>query len=295
MSKIATIIINYNGSDDTLECLNSLLFSSIKTDAIVIDNNSNEEEIKKLETSNIKHKLIKNNNNLGFAGGNNIGIKYAIENGYEYILLLNNDTVVAPDMIKKLISHMASNTVMLPKMYQYKNPEKIWYDGGYISKIVGKAYHYHEGKKDGNTDDRELKECSFATGCCMLANTDVFIKNGLMNEDYFLYSEDVDFSIRLQNNNIRIVYNPEAKLWHKESGTTGKKSELTTYYLTRNRLFLINNHKEYFKPMALIFSLMTFYIKIVCYRIVGNDVWRVYYKAIRDYRNNIIGKVDEYK
>ena len=177
--------------------------------------------------------------NLGFAAGNNKGIELALSIGCTYVMLLNNDTVIAEDMIEELHSKSSSNTVTVPKMYYYNvNGEKniIWYAGGVLKYKGADGIHIGGGKRDSEEYSIE-KKVTFATGCCMLVHKDILEKIGLLREEYFMYVEDTDYSIRLNQNNVDILYVPSAKLWHKVSSSSGgEMSKFIIYYVVRNRM-----------------------------------------------------------
>lgn len=256
MKKIAIVILNFNGEDDTKECLwsiDNLSKKNFKILSIVIDNGS--KEVFKIDGSDFKTgelKIIRSENNLGFTGGNNLGIKYALEKKADYILIINNDTIIDPRLIEELLAISEKNEtsgIIGPKIYfakgrefhkeRYKNSELgkvIWYAGGVMDwkNIVG----YHRGVDEvDNAQYEQEVETDFASGCCMFIKKEVFEKIGFFNEKYFLYYEDSDFNQRAKKANYKIIYAPKAILWHKNARSAGGSgSTLQDYYITRNRL-----------------------------------------------------------
>lgn len=243
MKKIAIVILHFGSKENTLECLESI--SNLET-TIVVDNGSAE----RFKTGKLK--VIKNEKNLGFAGGNNVGIKYALVDGADYILILNNDTLVDKNLILELLKMADSDPkigIVVPKIYfapgfefhkdryQEENLGKvIWYAGGIMDweNIIG--HHRGVDEVDHHQYDK-VEETEIATGCCMLLKKDVFEKVGLFDEKYFLYYEDADLSLRAIKAGFRIVYAPKAILWHKNAGSAeGSGSKLQDYYISRNRL-----------------------------------------------------------
>lgn len=293
--KIAIILVNYNGISDTIECIKSI--NNIKNKnykIIVVDNASENFEAERIKTEFPEIELIKSNDNLGFSAGNNLGIMYAIKNEYEYILLLNNDTIIDPDMINNLLMYSNNKTITVPKMYYYYDNKRIWYGGGNINKYTGRAIHNNMDKLDNDLVE-SVEECSFATGCCMLIHTDIIKKIGGLNEKYFMYCEDTEYSLKALTNGIKIVYVPKAKLWHKVSKSTGGAvSAFSVYYMTRNRFMYMKEYKNYFYIFAYYFTLFTRYIRIIQYKMKNDDMYKVIKKAIKDYRNEIIGRVDKF-
>ena len=283
--KVAVIIVNYNGIEDTREAIESVLKQQVKTQIIVVDNASEGYEAEKLEKEYPKIKVIGSKNNLGFAGGNNLGIDYALEKGYEYILLLNNDTVIHKDMIRYLLSEAGENIVSVPAMYFFSDPGILWYGGGSINKWTGNVSHLVLTKK---------QKCSFATGCCMLIHKNILERVGKMDENYFMYCEDIDYSVRLNQAGIKIQYVPEAKLWHKVGKASGgNESAFSLYYVSRNRFACIKKFRGYFRGTAFPYALLTRIIRMFQLMQKGRKEWRAYYKAIADYYGNHLGKADE--
>ncbi|KKR34313.1 MAG: putative glycosyltransferase [Candidatus Gottesmanbacteria bacterium GW2011_GWC2_39_8] len=254
MKKISIVILNYNGLADTIDCLSSL--KKIKqagfvTEIIVVDNGS-KEKIKVIKIRFPETVLIESHENLGFAGGNNLGIKKALESKADYVMLLNNDTTVDPLIILKLIEFSERNKdigIVSPKIYfypgqeyhkdRYKEEEKgkvIWYGGGKIDWNNLYASHLDVDKVD-DFKNQTPAETDFATGCCMLIKKEVFSKIGLLDDKYFLYFEDTDFSLRAKKAGIKVFFYPEGLVWHKNASSSGKPgSNLHIYYQTRNRL-----------------------------------------------------------
>ena len=288
-TKVAVILINYNGIEDTVECIDSVKKSNEPADIIVVDNSSRENQADKLQQTYDDIVVLKSIKNCGFSGGNNIGIKYALEKGYMYIVLLNNDTIIAENMIEFLMREADEKTITTPTMFYYSTPELVWYGGGQINRRTGNASH--------NTELSEVKKdpynVTFATGCCMLFHREIFNKIGLLDESYFMYCEDTEICLRAQNMGITIKYVPKAKLWHKISSSTGSdESAFSIYYMTRNRLYIIKNYKTYFNWTAFYYTMVSRYIRMWQYRIKGKNGWKAFAKAINDYRKGIVGMVN---
>jgi GT2 family glycosyltransferase len=271
MKHIVISLLNFNGKKNTLDCLESL--KNIKTDNFkltisVVDNASSEDfDLKIKSIGNIPLVFTKNNKNLGFSGGHNVSIQYAIENKADYVLILNNDTYVDKDFLINLLKVAegdASVGILVPKIYfapgfeyhknRYVNDEKgkvFWYAGGKMDwkNIIG----YHRGVDEvdkGQYDKTE--ETKFATGCCMLIKSEVFKKTGMLDDKYFLYYEDSDLSIKAINAGFRIMYVPASIIWHKNAGSTGGSgSSLQDYYITRNRLLFGFRYAPFHSKVAL--------------------------------------------
>lgn len=249
--KICIIVLNWDNKKDTFECLDSVLKINYPNFKVVLVDNGSEEKIKNdVEArypSDIVH-LIENGENLGFAGGNNSGIEYAINEGADYILLLNNDTVVDKDLITELVSVAVSDNkigIVGPKIYYFDEPERLWFAGNKTSYFYGrpiKIGHRGYGQIDRGQYDA-IEKIGFASGCAMFVRQEVFEKIGFLDEDYFCSAEDADFCIRAAKAGFDIFYAPKAKLWHKEASTFGGlDSPEYVYYQIRNRLLFMKKN-----------------------------------------------------
>lgn len=238
--KVFIIILNWNNWEDTLECLESLGNINYPNYQIVIIDNGSEKEFR---FSDPRFLVIYNHDNLGFSGGNNVGIKYAMENKADYILLLNNDTVVNPDFLTRLIkiAEVNENFAFLgPKIYHYHDKDRIWYAGGKISPFSVKGYHIGLNEKDQGQYEK-IRPVDYITGCCLLARSDAIKKIGLLDEDYFLYYEDTDWSWRAHQNGYLCVFVPQAKIWHKCNGNN-EQTPSSLYYHSRNGMLLVKKN-----------------------------------------------------
>lgn len=291
---IGVIIVNYNGKNFISSCIRSALLSSYPNCLIiVVDNASADSSVESLENEfGNKIVLIKNERNLGFSGGNNIGIQYALNNNCDFVLLLNNDTEIDKNLISNMVKAASenNNAIISPKIYYYNESSKIWSAGGGINWKKGLSFHYGMNEIDiGQYDKR--KEIDFATGCCILIHKSVFERIGYLAEEYFLYFEDTDFCVRAKRAGIKIVYEPSAKLWHKISSTTGGETSLITlYYSNRNRLYFNNKFNKENRVYYLTYFYMTRFIKFIIWLTEGHiGRIKVVIKAIRDYKSNKVG------
>ena len=259
MKKSVTIIIlNYNGWGDTIECLKSLKATIVSeqydVSLIVVDNNSQNESVEKLtefmsasyganfccstsyrEAVNHKILLFCSAENLGFSAGNNIGIRIALMRNSDYVMLLNNDTVVDNVFLPPLVEMLESDNslgMVGPKIVDYYHRDEYTL-GGYFSKYKCSGYSYY------NTNKADRKYLNYLSGCCWLIPTFALKKCGLMDEAYFLYVEDVDYSCTFLKNNYNLSCTKDSVIYHKEGRSTIVKPTLY-YYNTRNRLYLCN-------------------------------------------------------
>lgn len=256
MKSVFISILNFNGNNNTLTCVESLkkiYIPDFKLTILVIDNNSSERLGLQSELlGKIQLKVIKSKENLGFSGGHNVGIKYALENGADYVLILNNDTYVDKNFIEELLQVAEADNdvgILIPKIYFAPGFE--FHKDRYSQKDLGKVLWYAGGNMDwanvighnrgvdivdiGQFD--KIEETELATGCCMMIKKEAFDKVGMFDNKYFLYYEDADLTTRVRKNGFKIVYIPKSIIWHKNAGSTGGSgSALQDYYITRNRL-----------------------------------------------------------
>jgi GT2 family glycosyltransferase len=255
MTKVFVTLINYNSNQATSDCLQSL--EEINTagfalDVVVVDNASSEKFTENKEYKNFTLKIIRSEKNLGFAGGQNLGIKFALDNDADYVVVLNNDVILDKDLIVELLKTFETNKdcgMVSPKIYFAKGYE--FHKDRYQQNELGKVIWYAGGKIDwqnviashrgvDEVDKRQYEkvaETDFASGCCEMIKRKVLEKVGLFDERYFLYFEDNDLSQRAKAYNFKILYQPKAIMWHLNAGSTGGSgSTLHDYYITRNRL-----------------------------------------------------------
>ncbi|SCG86386.1 glycosyltransferase family 2 protein [Methanobacterium congolense] len=281
---VTIIILNWNGWEDTIECLDSLnKINYPNYDVIIVDNHSeddsvrkireycngklkvkssffdhdsvskplrmfeiNEEKLKKLNGNKIDYLhhsksknnliLIKNNENRGFAEGNNIGINYALNNlNSDCILLLNNDTVVEPYFLNKLVNHAESASIVGSKLYFYDDKDLIQSTGVKIKWSYGEMISLGYGHKN-NFEEYEM-DLDAVSGCSMLIKKEVIDKIGFLNTKCFLYYEDTDFCVRAKRAGFKIICANDSKVWHKTSVSSKRVSGTREYYSARN-LFL---------------------------------------------------------
>lgn len=251
MPKVFIIILNWNGWKDTLECLKSLKHNNYPCRIVVVDNGSTDESVERLEDiEGIDFLSLKSN--WGFSGGNNFGIKYALREGADYVLLLNNDTIVDKNFLKELMREAEKNPragLLGAKIYYHDEPEKIWFAGGEIS-FLGKGTHIGVNEIDKGQYD-QVKEVEYITGCCLLVKKEVTDKIGFLDEDYFLYYEDTDYSWRARKAGYDCLFVPRAKIWHKCSAASVEGSASYIYYSARNRLLLLRKNAPIFVRIIL--------------------------------------------
>lgn len=279
--KVSIVVLTWNDLKLVLAVLkdiSKLKVGGIKAETVVVDNGSTDgtgEKLKSYKLDNMPFKLIENGENLGFAAGNNVGIKDVIERGADYILLLNNDVILPKDLLVKLVAVIKGDNkigFLTPLIYfakgyefhkeRYKTEELgrvIWYAGGVID--WDNVYSSHRGvnEVDGGQYDAQT-ETDFINGACAMIRSEALERTGFFDEKFFLYWEDADLSMRVKEAGWKVVYSPASHVWHKVAQASGIGSDMNDYFLTRNRLIFGMRYARARTKVALIresFSLLS--------------------------------------
>ena len=237
MPNVGIVISNYNGWQDTVQCLESLQKQTYRDfEIILLDDASTNDSVQQLQKHLTENTVfLPQEANSGFAAVNNVGMRRALADGCDWVLLLNNDTVVAPDFLETLLRETPAGAVSCPKMLFLDPPDEIWFAGGALDRATGKVKHLGGHEKDGPAF-AEKKQVSFITFCCVLLPRQVVEEVGFLDETLFMYCEDVDYCIRLADAGVPLWFLPDARIWHKAGGSAG--GMLSVYYITRNTLYL---------------------------------------------------------
>lgn len=243
-SKVIVTLLNWNGKKDTLECLGSLQKVSYKNfQTIVVDNGSTDDSVKVLKSAYPEMPILQTGENLGFAGGNNIGIEWALRHKAEWILLLNNDTIVAPDFLDAFMraaKEKPQAKILGAKIFRYDQPEVIDHLGGIWSPELGEFCSLSSGETDHPYFD--MKEVDYVCGAALLMHRSVPETIGLLEPKFFLFWEESDFCLRAKKAGLQVWTAPEAKVWHKVSSSfTGGKPHMH-YFWWRSRLLWIERN-----------------------------------------------------
>jgi GT2 family glycosyltransferase len=291
------VVLNWNGFKDTselLESLSKIIYRNYRI--IVVDNNSHQNESERLRNSYGKAiHIISCKENLGFAGGNNIGIKYSLQDNADYILLLNNDTIVQPDFLEILLRKFESDEragIIAPRINYYDKPDNIWTEGGKISWLRGSGFAYCD--KLETQVELVDKSVSFVSGCCMLIKAEVILKVGPFDENYFLYTEDTDLCLRTIRAGYKIYVVPQSKIFHKVSSSTRTShSILPLYYVTRNRLYFAKKNFKYTYLLTVTYIFLAMTLKSFIWAASGNtNRINAVYKAFKDFFHGKMGKTE---
>jgi len=252
-SSVWIVLVNWNGLDDTLACLRSLRGATqrgLDVHTVVVDNGSAIDPRPAIAVQDPDVVTVRFTHNRGFAAACNHGARLAVEAGAEYILLLNNDTLVEPGFLDPLVEYAASHeraAVVAPVICYAEQPEQVWFAGAKIVLAFGYFRHRHLDRALGDMP-REPFATDYASGCCMLIPASVCSRWGLFDPQLFAYFEDADFCLRLREAGLKAVCVPQSVIRHKESSSTrrgleaGTTSPLKHYLTTRNRIVTVQRH-----------------------------------------------------
>ena len=296
-NKVCVILVNYNGKKYNDKCIRSVLRSEgIGSIQIVIaDNASTDGSLEELQDKWGTHpqvKIISLDDNYGFSKANNVGIEWAMQNEFSYILLLNNDTEITSATIKKMIKcQEETGGIIVPKVLYADRPNVIWCAGGFFTPVIKKAVQRGLDKEDVGQFD-EVEKCSFANGCCMLLTREIVEQVGNLDERFFLYYEDTEYSLRALRVGVEIWYCGQAVVYHKVNGSTGGNAKPeNAYYITRNWLMCNKQH------MGRGFVIFVAYYSLN--RLAWGIIWGIQrkwgminamWRGIEDFRSGRIGK-----
>ena len=247
--QVSMIILTWNQRDLTLDCLASIFaldYPLKQLEVVVVDNGSSDGTARAIRESYPAVTVVENGENLGFAEGNNVGIRCALQGNAEYVMLLNNDTVVDPQMLSCLLAVMETESgvgIVGPKMLYYDQPNVIWCAGNQINWHTGRTNRLHAERVDNGLDGSP-QEVDFITACGACFRRKVIEQIGLLDSRFFIYYEETDWCHRARKAGWRILLVPSARLWHRVSAAMGTKTPATEYYMSRNVLLFLAKHRR---------------------------------------------------
>lgn len=263
--KVYILILNWNGKKDTINCLESVKKIDYPDyNIVIIDNGSSDDSVEEIHKKFKDIKIIKNKENLGYAEGNNVGIRYALNNKADYIWILNNDTIVDKNCLTKLIQTAELNKdigIVGSKIYdygtnriQYLGIKNLFLNLLLFKKIVG-------GGKEDNGQFDSFTDVDAVAGCSTLIRLEMLKKIGLFDKKLFLYYEEVDLFVRAKKAGYQLKVAPKSHVWHKGSATAKKVSGFVRYYIARNNFIFA---KRYFSIIEVsIFTIKYILIQIL--------------------------------
>jgi len=276
--RVVSIILNTNRREDTLACLSSLAASTYEGHkAIVLDNASTDGSTEAIRSAFPEVDIIPLAGNLGYAGNNNVGIEAAVAAGAAWVLVLNEDTFVAPDCLARLIDVGESDQrigILGPMVYHDGEPEVIQSAGGKFSRYWN-AFHLGQNTPDEG-QFAEPHDVDWISGCAILVRRSVIKQIGMIDPRYFYFWEETEWCLRASKAGWRIVHVPGAKLWHKGVQRDYRPQPVVTYYATRNRLLTLAKHR------APAFVRMIAWLQII--RTLASWTVRPKWRGMRDHR-----------
>ena len=257
---VAVIVLNWNGEEDTAACLDSLLAQrGVAVDLLLIDNASPDGSGARLHARYPDVPYIRTTENLGYAGGNNRGLEWAMARGCEWLLVVNNDTVADPDCIRRLLDAAQSDPrigALAPMIVRHDDPARVWFAGGRHDRVRAIGVHTHwlapAQRIASERDGLAWSSCSFLTGCCLLLRTDAIREVGLFRADFFAYVEDLELSMRLRAGGWRLGWVPSARLAHRVPPVGAEPTPMQIWLRDRNRRRLVRD--GYPAPWRLLFA-----------------------------------------
>jgi GT2 family glycosyltransferase len=241
---VSSVILNTNRQKDTMECLTSLDKSTyFNHKVIVLDNHSTDGSVEAIRSKFPSVQVVKLEENLGYAGNNNVGIEYALEQGADWVFVLNEDTILDEECLTNLVSVGESDKrigVLGPMVYHHDEPEVIQTAGGKFGPRW-EAYHLSVDERDvGQYEEPHLVD--WISGCGIMVRREVIEQVGLIDERYFYFWEETEWCLRAGRSGWKIVHVPQAKMWHKGVQFNHQPKPSVTYYATRNRLLTLSKH-----------------------------------------------------
>lgn len=270
---IYPIIVNWNLATETIPCIESLLAAGASAGQIVVvDNGSQDDSVARLtERFGPQIQLLSHPTNLGFAGGNNIGIEFALAAGADWVLLVNNDTVVEPTFLQELMNAAAqhpAHPIIGPLILYYTEPDRIWSLGDRLipGTLITRRLWHDAAVPDGLA---AFIAVDFLNACCMLIHRSVFATIGLLNATYFMYAEDVDFCWRARRAGLQLGCATKARIWHKVSRSTGVYHPQARYWRITNQ---IRVYRTYARPWQV--PLMFGFTLVRSLKLAAGDLWQ---------------------
>ncbi|MEY4279088.1 MAG: hypothetical protein RL377_1092 [Bacteroidota bacterium] len=273
----AIVLVNWNGLQDTIECIESLYASSDHNfEIFLVDNASTISPEQTIQSKFPKVNYIASSTNLGFTGGNNFALEHILKNHFEYVLFLNNDTILDPHFLAPLLQAFDQNpqlNAVQPCIYYHQQPTKIWSAGGKWNQWIGDAFTMNELPQN-----KQITYPDWITGCAMMVKTSAIQQTGGFNIPFFAYYEDVELSFRLNQDKNQLAMVPTSIIWHKVGGSVhtpnkeGNLNPMVHYWNWRNRIWVM---KKYQSPLLLLFNLILLIPKFIftCSYFIARARW----------------------
>jgi GT2 family glycosyltransferase len=287
-ARCTVIVLNYNGEHLLPACLDSLAKQTYTDiDTVVVDNASTDRSAALVAQEYPWVRFLALDKNYGFSKANNAALRDALDRGSDYALLLNNDTFAASDFVSQMLAVMVADNKIAaacPKIYFAHQPNMLWYAGGDFNLWTSATKHRGWMETDRGQFDHDL-EITQATGCAMLVRRSAMQEVGLLDEQFWIYAEDLDWSVRFSKRGYRLAFAPKAHLWHLDGATNvkclGKGSEERRQFLsTRNMVFLARKHLRWWQVPTYVVGFtvhhIAFYTALRLWRGDFRALWAIY-------------------
>ena len=253
--RVTAVVLNWCNEHDTKACVDSLAAQDYPAlGVLLVDNGSPDGSGPRLHARYPKVGYLQTGQNLGYAGGNNRGMKQAVDEGAEYVLVVNNDTVLDRSCVRELVQAVKGEQdtggqedelgvgAVGAKILRYDAPDRIWFGGGEFDRLRAIGRHVDENLADSNPAERDSRDVTFLTGCCLLIPAETLRTMGVFRDDFFAYCEDVEFCLRVSRKRLRLVYAPTARLRHRVPPVGTLPSPMQIRFRDRNRRRIVRLH-----------------------------------------------------
>jgi GT2 family glycosyltransferase len=244
------LVLTWNGRADTEACVESLLrLDYPHFDVLVVDNASSDDTLAALRARfGERVQLVRNERNLLVAGGMNVGLQRALDAGYEFVLLMNNDVVAHPQLLRELVARAVREPrvgAVGPKIYFHDRPDVLWFAGGELP--LWRGWSRHRGLREVDRGQHDAsREVDYLTGCALLVRAEALRDVGLLDTGFAMYAEDADWSFRARQRGWRLSYAPRARLWHRVSASAGARSWFKMRRRLRSQWRFLRRHARWY-------------------------------------------------
>jgi hypothetical protein len=244
------LILTWNGRADTEACVESVLqLDYPRFEVLVVDNASSDDTLAALRARfGERVQLLRNERNLMFAGGMNVGLQRALESGYDFVLLMNNDVVVEAQLLRELVASAARDPRLAavgPKIYFYDRPEVLWFAGGELP--LWRGWSRHRGLREIDRGQHDAsRDVDYLTGCALLVRREALRDVGLLDTGFAMYAEDADWCFRARERGWRLAYAPRARMWHRVSASAGARSWFKMRRRLRSQWRFLRRHARWY-------------------------------------------------
>jgi len=289
------IVLNWNGTDDTLACLTSL--AALDYDnyrVVVVDNGSRQPLRREVEAAHPHVVVIENPVNLGYAAGNNVGIRYALEQGADFVWVLNNDTVVEPDALSALLAvadHHEQAAAVGGRVYLGRSRERLWVTWGRVTWLQSLIALVGQNSADGHAFDGE-REVEWLPGCSILFRADSLKRVGLFDEAYFAYHEDVEWAARARQAGWQLWYTGASRIYHSVHASSGGQAHyggFRKYLSARNSILFARKYASFSQKLLMATAILVTLPFQFLRRLCSGEQEGIYMK-VRGWRDGLLGR-----